>query len=185
MPLSRHRSMIKPVALTLLVTTQQQNWKLRQNRLLFPQCSGSQVLYILMLLTQLLAYTFVIMLNTVIYAIYFIIIMTDRLFLYHLRQVLGLVWDARTQYYNIGLALDLPPGDIDAIVSGNSHIMPNPIFTEMINECLRRGLVTQEKLAKAVSSPQVCFAYLSDCILAEKFTTAPQTPRCEFSFVIS
>ena len=138
-----------------------------------------------MLLTQLLAYTFVIMLSTVIYAIYFIIIiMTDRLFLYHLRQVLGLVWDARTEYYNIGLALDLPPGDIDAIVSGNSY-KPDPIFTEMIKECLRRGLVTQEKLAKAVSSPQVCFTYLSDCILAEKFTTAPQTPRGKFIFVIS
>ena len=141
-------------------------------------------MYILMmLLTQLLAYTFVIMLSTVIYAIYFIIIMTDRLFLYHLRQVLGLVWDARTQYYNIGLALDLPPDDIDAIVSGNSY-KPNPIFMEMIKECLRRGLVTQEKLAKAVSSPQVCFTYLSDCILAEKFT-APQTPRSKFIFVIS
>ena len=110
--------------------------------------------------------------------------MTDKLFPHHLQQVQDLVWDARSAYYNIGLALDLPSAAIDAIVSGNSYRL-NPIFMEMIKECLRRGLVTQEKLAKAVSLPQVCFAYLSDCILAEKFTTAPQTPRSKFIFVIS
>ena len=104
--------------------------------------------------------------------------MTDRLSPNHLQQVLDLLWGARSKYYNIGLGLDLPSGDIDAIASGNSY-KPNPIFTEMINECFRRGLITQEKLSKAVSSQQVDFAYLSDRILAEKFT-APS--RCEFVF---
>ena len=108
--------------------------------------------------------------------------MTDGLSPNHLWQVLDLVWGARSKYSNIGLALDLPPDDIDAIVSGNSY-KPDPIFTEMIKECLRRGLITQKKLAEAVSSPQVNFAYLSDRILAEKFT-ASQTPGCKFIFCV-
>jgi hypothetical protein len=91
------------------------------------------------------------------------------------------VWDVRSKYSNVGLALDLPASTIDAIVSANSY-KPDPIFTEMIKDCLRQGLITQEKLAKAVSSPQVNFAYLRDAILAEKFT-APQTLRCKFIFM--
>jgi hypothetical protein len=103
---------------------------------------------------------------------------TDKLSPNHLWQVLDLVWEARTKYYNVGLGLNLPASTIDAIESANSY-KPDPIFRKVITECLRQGLVTQEKLAKAISSPQVSFAYLSDGILAEKFT-APQTPRCKF-----
>ena len=106
--------------------------------------------------------------------------MTDRLSPNHLQQVLDLVWGARSKYYNIGLGLDLPSDTIDAIASGNSY-KPDPVFTEMIKECLNKGLITQEKLSKAVSSQQVGFAYLSNDILTEKFTV-PQTPRCEFIF---
>ena len=108
---------------------------------------------------------------------------TDKLSPNHFQQILNLVWDARSEYYNIGLGLDLPSGTIDMIEKSNSY-KPSPIFTEIIKECLRRGLITQEKFSKAVSSQQVGFAYMSDDILAEKFT-APQTPRCEFIFVIS
>ena len=124
-------------------------------------------------------FAIIIMLSSVMYAIIILnfIIMTDQLFPNHLQQVLDLVWGARAKYYNIGLGLALPSGTIDAIVSGNSH-KPDPIFTEMIKECLTQGLVTQKKLAKAVSSQQVGFAYMSDGILAEKFT-APQTPECK------
>ena len=104
--------------------------------------------------------------------------MTDKLSPDHLQQVLGLVWDARTQYYNIGLALVLPSGTIDAIVNSNNH-RADPIFREIIIQCLRQGLVTQEKLSKAVSSSMVGFGYLSDRILAEKFI-APQTSECKF-----
>jgi hypothetical protein len=107
---------------------------------------------------------------------------TDRLSLNHLQQVLDLVWDARKQYYSIGLALDLSANTIDVIESANNN-MPDPTFRKVITECLKKGLVTQKKLAKVVSSPQVSFAYLSAAILAEKFT-APQIPQGEFIIMI-
>jgi ABC-type amino acid transport substrate-binding protein len=94
---------------------------------------------------------------------------TDKLSPNHLQKVLDLVWGARTQYYSIGLALDLSANTIDAIEKANNN-MPDPTFRKVINECLKQGSITQKKLAEVVSSPQVSFAYLSDAILAEKFT---------------
>ena len=160
-PLSEHHQA------TLLVTSQQENQKLRQNRLLLPKHLGSQVH--VLLVHRRSTVTYPILLCCFKYY-------TDKLSPNHLQQVLDLVWDARSGYYNIGLGLDLPSGTIDAIEKSNSY-KPSPIFTEMIKECLRQGLLTQEKLAKAVSSPQAGFAYMSDGILS-------QIRRCEFIFLI-
>ena len=109
-------------------------------------------------------------------------IYTDRLSPNHLQQVLDLVWEARTKYYNIGLALELPSDALDTIEKSNSYRV-EAIFTEIIKECLRRGLVTQTKLAEAVSSSQVSFAYLSSDILAKKFTDS-KAARCKLIFMI-
>lgn len=109
-------------------------------------------------------------------------ICTDRLSPDHLQQVLNLSWEARIKYYNIGLALDLPSNDLDAIERSNNYRV-DVVFTEMIKECLRKGLVTQRKLAEAVSSSQVGFLYLHEDILAEKFT-ASKAARCKLIFMV-
>jgi hypothetical protein len=113
------------------------------------------------------------MLSTVIYQ--YVCYYTDTLSPNHLQQILDLVWDARTKYYSIGLALDLPAATIDALEGANNK-QPDPTFREVIKLCLQKKLVTLEKLAEAVSSQQVGFDYLSDCILK---LAAPQTPGCK------
>ena len=105
---------------------------------------------------------------------------TDRLTPAHLSQVLDLVWEARTKYYSIGLELQLPSDTIDAIEKSRAYRVET-IYTEMIKECLKLGLVTQEKLADAVSSRQVGFQYLSTDILAKKFTVS-KTQKCKLIF---
>ena len=109
-------------------------------------------------------------------------ICTDQLSSNHLQQVLDLSWEARTKYYNIGLALDLPSDVLDTIEKSNSYKV-EAIFTEMIKECLRRGLVTQMKLAEALRSRQVGFENLSDDILTKEIT-APKSARCELIFMV-
>ena len=105
---------------------------------------------------------------------------TDRLSPDHLQQVLELVWEARTKYYSIGLELQLPSDTIDAIEKSSAYRVET-IYTEMIKECLKLGLVTQKKLADAVSSRQVGFQYLREDILAAKFT-ASNIVRCKLIF---
>ena len=86
------------------------------------------------------------------------------------------MWEARTKYYGVGLELGLPSDAIDAIEKSNHHKV-EPIYTEMIKECLKQGLVTQKKLAEAVSSQLVDYKRLSDGILAKKFTASKTAPR--------
>ena len=105
----------------------------------------------------------------------------DQLSPNHHQEVLNLVWEARPKYYNIGLALELPAGTIDAMEISHSRRV-DAIFTEMVGECLRQGLVTQQKLADAVSSPQVSLEYLKEGILAKKFTASKPT-QCKLGYM--
>ena len=86
------------------------------------------------------------------------------------------MWPARTKSSGIGLALGLAPDAFDAIERSNSYRVDD-VFIEMMEKCLRQGLVTQEKLADAVGSKQVSFGYLSEEILAIKFTTVKTACR--------
>ena len=107
----------------------------------------------------------------------------DRLTPAHLSQVQSLVWEARAKYYDIGLELGLPSDAIDAIEKSSSHRVET-IYTEMIKECLKLGLVTQKKLADAVSSRQVGYQYLSSDILDRRFKSS-NTVRCKLIFMIT
>ena len=92
------------------------------------------------------------------------------------------MWPARTKSSGIGLALGLAPDAFDAIEKSHNYRVDD-VFSEMMKECLRQGLVTQQKLADAVSSRQVSFGYLSEEILAAEFTIS-KTARRKLIFMI-
>ena len=100
----------------------------------------------------------------------------DRLTMDHLQQVVDVAWPARTKYWSIGIELGLAPDIIEEIEKVN-HFWVDICFTKMIKVCLRQGLLTQKKLANALSTNPVGFEHLSAEILAVKFTTPPKVAR--------
>ena len=105
-----------------------------------------------------------------------LVLFVDRLTIDHLSKVLNILWPARTRFFNIGLELGLQPATIDEIRKGHNYI--NHCFLMMIKECLKQGLISKQKLAEAVSSPQVGFGHLREQILATEFTASKDT-RCK------
>ena len=102
----------------------------------------------------------------------------DRLTMDHFQQVRTVAWPARTKYLSLGIELGLAADTIDAIEKSNNHRVDES-FTEMIKACLRQRLLTQKKLADALSTNPVGFGYLSEEVLAMKFTTPPKVTHCK------
>ena len=108
----------------------------------------------------------------------------DRLMMDHFQQVRTVAWPARTKYSSLGIELGLAADTIDAIEKSNSYRVDES-FTEIIKACLREGILTQKKLADALSTNPVGFGYLSKEVLAVKFTTPPKVARCKFIVLIT
>ena len=85
-----------------------------------------------------------------------------------LRKVQRAAWDARAQWYNIGLELDIDPGTLDVIEGNNKDI--NNCFRAMLTTWLKmvQPKPTLAALAEALQSPTVGFEHLAERIQALK-----------------
>ena len=85
-----------------------------------------------------------------------------------LRKVQRTAWDAREQWYNIGLELEIDPGSLDVIKMDNAKT--NDCFREMLTTWLKNDQPkpTLAALAEALQSPTVGFGHLAEQILALK-----------------
>ena len=77
------------------------------------------------------------------------------------------VWEARAEWYNLGLQLGLPPSTLD-VIQKNHPGDCNQCFTDMIKEWLRTSDLqpTWEALANALESPQVGWSDLAKQIMS-------------------
>ena len=75
------------------------------------------------------------------------------------------MWEARTQWYNLGLDLDITPDSLDAIEQANGQ-NPDRCFRAMLTKWLREHeQPTWSALAGALRSPSVGQSRLSEKIL--------------------
>lgn len=82
-----------------------------------------------------------------------------------LQRVLNGVWEARVQWYNLGLGLNITPDSLDAIELANSQ-KPDRCFRAMLTQWLREHhRPTWSGLAKALKSPSVGYTHLAEQIL--------------------
>jgi hypothetical protein len=84
-----------------------------------------------------------------------------------LRKVQDTIWEARTQWYNLGLGLDITPDSLDAIEQANAG-KPDVCFRAMLIKWLRedKGPIWSA-LAKALGSPSVGLSHLAEKILQQ------------------
>ena len=80
-----------------------------------------------------------------------------------LKKVQDSIWDARTQWYNLGLGLDIAADALDAIEQGSAQ-KPDRCFRDMLRQWLRRDhpKPTWNALAEALRSPSVGYAKLAE-----------------------
>ena len=74
------------------------------------------------------------------------------------------VWEARAEWYNIGLQLGLSAGTLDAIKLGNQS-NPDTCFTEVLKLWLRGSGRSWSDLAGALRAPTVGFEHLAEQLL--------------------
>jgi hypothetical protein len=78
-----------------------------------------------------------------------------------LRKVQRILWDARTQWYNLGLELDITPDTLDSIEQAN-QLNPDRCFRAMLTKWLREHeRPTWSALAEALRSPAVGLSHLA------------------------
>ena len=79
-----------------------------------------------------------------------------------LRRVQDSLWEARTQWYNFGLGLDISPASLDTIELANTG-NPERCFRAMLTKWLREHQrPTWSALAEALSSPSVGLSHLAE-----------------------
>ena len=79
------------------------------------------------------------------------------------------MWPARSKYYNIGIELGVPDGDLDAFEKSNSYRVDG-CFMDVLKHLLRRSEgLSQQKLADALASPSVSFGNLANSIRYKRF----------------
>ena len=84
-----------------------------------------------------------------------------------LRKVLRTIWEARTEWYNLGLELDITPDTLDAIEQANV-LNPDRCFRAMLTKWLREhNQPTWSSLAEALRSPAVGLSHLAQEILEQ------------------
>ena len=75
------------------------------------------------------------------------------------------MWEARTQWYNLGLDLDITPDSLDAIEQANGQ-NPDRCFRAMLTKWLREHeQPTWSALAEALRSPSIGQSRLAEKIL--------------------
>ena len=77
-----------------------------------------------------------------------------RLRINDLKKIQRTVWEARTQWYNLGLELDITPDTLDAIKQDNAN-KTEDCFRAMLTKWLREHQPTWSVLAEALRSPSV------------------------------
>ena len=72
------------------------------------------------------------------------------------------LWNARNEWYNIGLALEIPPDELDE-VKKTCQDKPNECFTELLKRWLKRGTPqpTWSAIVKALRAKIVCQGHLA------------------------
>ena len=79
-----------------------------------------------------------------------------------LRRVQDTLWEARTQWYNLGLGLDISPDSLDSIQVTN-QLNPEYCFRAMLSKWLREHQQpTWSTLAEALRSPSVGLSHLAE-----------------------
>ena len=77
------------------------------------------------------------------------------------------MWEARTQWYNLGLELDITPDSLDAIELANGQ-NPDRCFRAVLTKWLREHeRPTWRVLAEALRSPSVGQSHLAEQILQQ------------------
>ena len=77
------------------------------------------------------------------------------------------MWEARVQWYNLGLGLHITPDSLDAIKQDNAH-KTEDCFRAMLTQWLRDSRQpTWSALAKALRSPSVGLSHLAQEILEQ------------------
>jgi hypothetical protein len=90
-----------------------------------------------------------------------------RLGLSDLRRVQDTLWEARTQWYNLGLGLDITVDSLDSIEQNNAG-RPDRCFRAMLTKWLREHhRPTRSALAEALRSPAVGLSHLAEEILQQ------------------
>ena len=85
------------------------------------------------------------------------------------KEVRELIWEVRSNYKNLGIALGLLPSDINTIVQ-SSHYDTVSCFDGVLDEILRRG-VTKEDLAKALDSQTLRYGQLAQKVQGKTFSS--------------
>ena len=88
----------------------------------------------------------------------------DHLGIDDLNVVLNSIWDARTQWFNIGLCLGVSPSDLSVINSAKSN--PEECLREMLIIWLRSKHLnpTLQKLTETLRSPVVQRGFLAEML---------------------
>ena len=83
-------------------------------------------------------------------------------------SILCATWDARLQWYNIGLELEIHADTLDLIQKSNHHSVDS-CFTELLNQWLKslQPVSTWQELARALRSPAVGHEALAHEILSK------------------
>lgn len=82
-------------------------------------------------------------------------------------KVQNRIWEARAQWYNLGLGLNLTPGSLDAIELDNQG-KSDKCFRAMLLEWLNKtSRPIWNALAVALKSPSVGYSHLAEEILSE------------------
>ena len=97
------------------------------------------------------------------YFLLFYLIESDCLGPNDLRNVQRILWEARTQWYNLGLELDITPDSLDSIKHDNANT--SDCFRAMLTKWLRENQrPTWSVLAEALRSPSVGLDHLAEKI---------------------
>ena len=84
-----------------------------------------------------------------------------------LERVQNSIWEARVQWYNLGLGLHITPDSLDTIELANTG-KPDRCFRAMLTQWLRDGhQPTWSALAEALRSPSVGLSHLAQEILEQ------------------
>ena len=85
----------------------------------------------------------------------------------HFKEVRDLLWSTRSQYNNLGYALNIPAGTMTTIQRSNFYQV-EACYDAVLLEVLKRG-VTQEKLAEALESRQLKYEQLAQKVRDHTF----------------
>ena len=100
-----------------------------------------------------------------VYGLFFITL--DHLNSNDLQRVQNSIWEARVQWYNLGLGLDITPDSLDAIKLDNGHKTEDCFRTMLVQWLREQQRPNWRALAQALRSPSVGLGHLAEHILEQ------------------